>query len=367
MLRRCLVLFTVAVSLLAMFGQATAAEQRYLYAAVPGVRDLLEYGGHGILVFDIDNGHKFVRRIPASGKDKNGKPLNVKGICANATTGRLYVSTIVSLQCFDLATDKLLWEQKPAGGCDRMSLTPNGKTLFVPSFEGPHWNIINAATGETITKITPNSGAHNTIVGPNGKFAYLAGLKSNTLTIVDTKSHGVVGTCGPFTKEIRPFTVNAAGTRVYVNVNDLLGFEVGDLTTGTMLFRVPVEDFKKGAVKRHGCPSHGIGLTVDEKELWVTDAHNKQMHIFDNTVEPPKIAAHVTLRDEPGWISFGLDGKFAYPSTGDVVDIATRKIVTTLSDEEGRAVQCEKMLEIDFADGQPVRAGDQFGFGRSRK
>ncbi|MFO1020038.1 MAG: hypothetical protein U0903_05005 [Planctomycetales bacterium] len=35
-----------------------------LYVAVPGIRNYLEFGGHGIVVFDIDNGHKFVRRIP---------------------------------------------------------------------------------------------------------------------------------------------------------------------------------------------------------------------------------------------------------------------------------------------------------------
>jgi len=35
-----------------------------------------------------------------------------------------------------------------------------------------------------------------------------------------------------------------------------------------------------------------------------------------------------------------------------------------LSDEKGRQVQSEKIVEIDFADGKPVRAGDQFGLGR---
>ena len=30
----------------------------------------------------------------------------------------------------------------------------------------------------------------------------------------------------------------------------------------------------------------------------------------------------------------------------------------------GRDVQSEKMLEIDFHGGTPVRAGDQFGLGR---
>ncbi len=37
--------------------------ERYLYVAVPGVRDYLQYGGHGLLVFDIDDGFKFVKRM----------------------------------------------------------------------------------------------------------------------------------------------------------------------------------------------------------------------------------------------------------------------------------------------------------------
>ncbi len=56
--------------------------RRLLYVAAPGIRDYLEYGGHGILVFDIDHGHRFVKRIASSGVDAKGKPLNVKGVCA---------------------------------------------------------------------------------------------------------------------------------------------------------------------------------------------------------------------------------------------------------------------------------------------
>jgi len=47
-----------------------------------------------------------------------------------------------------------------------------------------------------------------------------------------------------------------------------------------------------------------------------------------------------------------------------VIDAATRKVVATLSDEQSRPVQSEKMLEIVFQDGRPVRNGDQFGLGR---
>jgi DNA-binding beta-propeller fold protein YncE len=345
-------------------GRAETAEHRLLYVAEPGIRDYLEYGGHGVLVFDIDAGHRFVKRIPAAGLDEKGKPLNVKGICANASTQRLYVSTTRTVTCFDLATDKILWEKSYEGGCDRLAIAPDGKVIYLPSLEKAHWHVVDALTGEVIRKIVTNSGAHNTILGLDGQNAYLAGLASPLLRVTDTKSHQVIREVGPFGNFIRPFTVNGSGTLCFVNVNDLLGFEIGDLKTGKLLHRVEIPGYQKGETKRHGCPSHGIGLTPDEKELWVTDAHNGRLHIFDATMMPPKPVANIVLRDQPGWVTFSLDGRYAYPSTGDVIEVATRKIVVGLKDESGVDVQSEKMLEIDFKNNRSFRAGDQFGLGR---
>jgi hypothetical protein len=79
---------------------------------------------------------------------------------------------------------------------------------------------------------------------------------------------------------------------------------------------------------------------------------------------PPKQVASIELRDQPGWVTFSIDGKYAYPSTGDVIEVATRKIVAGLQDENKVDVQSEKLLEIDFKDDQPIRTGDQFGLGR---
>ena len=180
--------------------------------------------------------------------------------------------------------------------------------------------------------------------------------RSNSARMAPTES------CGPFSAAIRPYTVSK--TYAYVNVNGLLGFEIGDLKTGKMLHRVEVKEYTQGAVKRHGCPSHGVGLTPDEKEVWVCDAHNKRLHVFDATVMPPKQGESIELRDEPGWVTFSLDGRYGFPSTGEIIDTKTKKIVTALKDEKGREVHSEKMIEIHFKDGVPVRNGDQFGVGR---
>ena len=105
-------------------------------------------------------------------------------------------------------------------------------------------------------------------------------------------------------------------------------------------------------------------MTPDEKEIWVCDARNRRVHIFDATVMPPRQLASVRCRDEPGWVTFSIDGRLAYPSSGDVIDVRTRPIVARLTDERGRAVGSEKLLEIDWQDGKPVAAGNQFGVGR---
>jgi DNA-binding beta-propeller fold protein YncE len=347
-----------------------ASERHLLYVAEPGIRNYTEWGGVGILVYDIGNDFKFVRRIPTLQQPAGETVEPVKGICASAVAGvggaRVYVSTTKRMLCIDLATDALLWNRTYDGGCDRMSITPDGRTVYLPSFEGPHWNVVDAATGDVLSRIVPNSGAHNTICSLDGSRAYLAGLRSPMLRVVDTGTRTVTREVGPFGNVIRPFTVNGAGDRCYVNVNELLGFEIGDLRTGNVLHRVEVPGFQRGPVKRHGCPSHGIGLTPDESELWLCDGANSRVHVFDATVSPPRLTHSIAVRDQPGWVTFTLDGRFAIPATGEVIDVKSKRIVAALSDENGHPVQSEKLLEIAFSDGKPVRTGDQFGLGRRR-
>ncbi len=366
-LRRWLRIGCALCALCAFSLRAAENQSRFLYVAEPGIQNRVEYGGHGVIVFDMDHGFKFVRRIPMSGLDEKGQPRNVKGICAHAATGRLYVANTHTLQCVDLVTEKILWEKAPDGGCDRASLTPDGKELYLPSYEKNHWNVINALTGDLIKRIdTPKTAAHNTVMSPRGDMVFLCGLGSPIMNVVDTRTRNIVKRIGPFGAEIRPYTVNHDASLAYVNVNHLLGFEVADIKAGKLIHRVEVAGYLSGPVKRHGCPSHGIGLTPDEKEIWLCDGHNQMLHIFDATVTPPRQKDSIHLRDDPGWITFSIDGKYAWPSSGEVIDVGTHRVIATLQDEQGRKVESEKLLEIDFEGGRPVRAGDQFGRGLRR-
>jgi DNA-binding beta-propeller fold protein YncE len=189
----------VALWLVCVLSGSLSAEEplrRHLYVVTPGIRNYLEFGGAGILVYDIDQGHKLVRRI-ATPASREAMPDNIKGVCASAATGRLYFTTRSKLYCVDLVSDETLWEATPPNGTDRMSITPDGKLLYVPSFEKDTWNVIDATNGKQITVVETKSGAHNTVVSRDGGRMYLGGLKSPLLFVADTQTHEIVQKVGP--------------------------------------------------------------------------------------------------------------------------------------------------------------------------
>ena len=57
---------------------------------------------------------------------------NVKGIAASAATGRVYVTSLTRMIAIDAVSGKKLWDATYEGGTDRLAISPDGKTLYVP-------------------------------------------------------------------------------------------------------------------------------------------------------------------------------------------------------------------------------------------
>ena len=80
------------------------------------------------------------------------------------------------------------------------------------------------------------------------------------------------------------------------------------------------------------------------------------VYAFDVTSLPPKQMASVPIfkdpkeRPHPGWITFGIDGRYVYPDGGIVIDTETKQVAA-------RIPTSEKLLEIDFEHGKPTHAG----------
>jgi len=356
------------VVLLASIAQTTAppAIERRLYVT----------NKTGISVYDIDRGHAFIRKIdiPDSG--------DYPGIAASPQLEHLYVTshTRDEVICLDLATDAVVWRKNLGKYADSLWVTPDGKRLYVPFRDEADWKVIDAADGSVLARIETERGKnydvdpiatigpHNTWINPAGTRAYLEILTVPYIYVADTTTNRILGKVGPFSKGIRPFAVSDDEKYIYANVDGLLGFEIAEIQKNTwggrMIHRVEArtpsarlaEIPEPPARKPHSTPSHGINLRPDQKEVWMVDGVYGYVYAFDVTSLPPTQIASMPIfqgpkeRPHPGWITFGIDGRYIYPDGGIVVDTKTKQVVA-------RIPTSEKLLEIDFERGKPARAG----------
>ena len=215
--------------------------------------------------------------------------------------------------------------------------------------------------------LSPDS--HDLNLSPDGRWAFMA-PNGKVMSIADTRTHRTVKTIA-FNDHIRVFVLNHDASLIYTNQNNFLGFQIADVATGKVIHTVEVQGFpwrERSFVTpprliAHDCPSHGIALTNDEKEVWLADGMNNYIHIFDNTVMPPKQIADIKTSASPNRIGVGLDGRLAYISSGDIIDMKSRKIVGQMKDEYGRTMYSEKFLDMKFNNGKLVRVANQFGNG----
>ena len=123
----------VVVALFASFAfivVAAAQEQHYLYVALPGSDDAGSDRSVRILVFDIANAHRLVRRIAVWPAGRGEDAEAVRGLAASVRAGRLYISTTRRLAAIDLKTDMIVWERSYDGHCcDRLAVSPDGHVV----------------------------------------------------------------------------------------------------------------------------------------------------------------------------------------------------------------------------------------------
>ena len=351
-------------------------DRRLVYVTLPGGsaggQFSSEMNGVGIVVLDVDNNFAFVKRIPTWNVPASRSPEEVSGVAASPATNMIYLATRGRLAAFDLGTEQKAWENTYDGTCcERPELTPDGKTLVVGSDLKDFWYVIDAQSGTLKGKIqAPKSMfAHNMALSPDGKTVFMA-PNGVTMTVGDVPSMKAIKTI-TFSDHVRPFVINDDATRVYANLNNLLGFEIADVKTGEVIKRIeaPAEMWKAkwGDLNQHffghGCPSHGIALTPDESEIWVVDNINYGVLVYDNTGEWPALKTTFPTTASADWITMGLDGKYAFLSSSDVVEVKTKKIVAQLKDEYGKPMHSEKFLEMAFSNGKLLRTVSQFGEG----
>jgi DNA-binding beta-propeller fold protein YncE len=346
-------------------------------------------------VFDIDHGNTLVQTIHVP------QVSGTRGVAASPRDHLLFMSYggdggqygNGSTLALNLLTNRVVWTQHYSHGIDSMDVTPNGKYIYMPDGElssDGKWYVVDAHTGRETGAVidtgagTADNGPHNTIVGLSGRYVYLGDRNydhsgANYFYVADTRTNRVVRRVGPFKSGIRPFTINGRETLVYSSVTGFLGFQVGDLQTGHILYTVPIQSFSWNGQDVTD-PSHGISLSPNEKELYVMDWPNNEVHVFDVSGVPahgPRQIANIALsrsmrhNESPcaydcladGWLQHSRSGRYVYVGdSGDVIDTRTHRIAINLN----ALYESRKHLEIDWKAGKPVATTSRSGLGYVR-
>jgi WD40 repeat protein len=334
-----------------------------------------------VSVYNMDQGHALVKTISLPQTS-----AGVRGVTVSPGTHRLFVSYGGDgggngngyVLAYDLVAEKVLWTVHLNTGIDSGAVSTDGTRLYMPSGENSSsgiWNILDTSNGAVLGTIHGGEGPHNTVASADGRYVYLGGRNHKYLDVYETAT-GRVREIGPLESGVRPFTVNGSNTIAFTTATDFDGFQVSNIATGKVLFTVSFGSVPSGF--KFSAPSHGISLSPDEKQLYVIDAVKKQVQVYDVS----RVAAGVAPRqlgvipvskwnasehpcaydcDQDGWLQHSLDGRFVYVGdSGEVIDTATRKVLTTLTTLENT----RKSLEIDWANGVPIATSGRVGVGK---
>jgi len=154
----------------------------------------------------------------------------------------------------------------------------------------------------------------------------------------------------------------------YVTERGLLGVRVLDGRTKRQLYVTHFKGFTWNPRFGPDPPSHGLSLSPDRPELWVLDAPNSALHLFDVSAlpgAPPRPIGDIRLskpvsgNESPcsrtcarlGSLQHSADGRFVYVGdAGDVIDTTTREVVANLPALHNSRVT----IEVDWVDGKPA-------------
>jgi DNA-binding beta-propeller fold protein YncE len=326
-------------------GHAQTGVSHYEYVA----------GAGRLYVYDIDKRPSLVGSFALPGVNA------IRGIGASAATGMLYISYgsfpigVGHLLEFSLSRRTVVYARGFPFGIDSFDISHDGRLIFMPTGEntsGNRWHVIAARTGRVVGSITAGRSPHDTVVGANGQHVFLGGASARYLYEGDAaRPWKILRRLGPLEPAavagIRPFTINAQDTMAFTTGDRYLGFQISDVATGRVLFTVPVPGFSIPATDTQLTVSHGIGLSPDQRFLWLVDEPHRAVHEFDISGLPrkgPVLVGTVHVSGSPGWLNLSRDGRYLFVgNAGNVIDTRTRRTVATL----GALATSRYNIEVD--------------------
>jgi YVTN family beta-propeller protein len=187
---------------------------------------------------------------------------------------------------------------------------------------------------QKIVKNLPIKEPHNALNTGSNRYIYVSSMGLHEVDLIDLEKMDYAAHI-PVGGRPRPYVVSPDGNTMYVALAELHGFVIVDIPEKKVLERVAIPSehatLRKLEYETPDTLTHGLALTPDGSELWVSSLLDDAMYIYD--VKAKKVTGRVSTGMGPNWIVFTPDGKYACISNTDtddvsVIDVKSRREVT---------------------------------------
>jgi YVTN family beta-propeller protein len=253
------------------------------------------------------------------------------GLAATADGRRLFTSVESDhrLLEIDTANNQILRSLKLTGLPNQCAVTPNGAFVGVPIRDSNRVDLVDVAKGHVL-KSLPVKVPHNCYNARRNDHLWVTSMGENAVKLIDLGTLSYLAEV-PVGGVPRPMAVTKDEKTLYCALSDLHGFVIADVARRQVVQTVELPPLPPGArlpVPR--TPTHGLELSPDEKELWVTSCATDCMYVFDTASK--KLVAKVAAGSGPNWVTFSPDGRYCCVSNVlsddvSIVDVAGRREV----------------------------------------
>lgn len=283
-----------AIALLAIIGSCACAAQAATRIYVTNSE------GDDITVIDLAS-RKAVADI------RVGK--GVHGACAPAD-GRSLFTTIESennLKVIDTAANKVTATIPLTGRPNQCASTPDGRYVAVPIRDKNNVDIVDMQQ-KKVVKVLPVHMPHNSYDADDNEHIFVSSMGDHEIDEIDLTKLDYSAKI-PVGGVPRPYAVAKDEKILYAALTDLHGFVIASLPEKKILARVNLPPAPRSAcVLEPRTPTHGLELSPDGKQLWVTSLADSGVYVYD--VATKKISNEIRTGACPNWIAITSDGRY---------------------------------------------------------
>lgn len=263
----------------------------------------------------------------------------VHGLCAPSDGRRLF-TTIESennLKVIDTTTDKVVDTIALTGRPNQCASTPDGRYVGVPIRNGNSVDIVDTAKRKVVKNL-PVSLPHNCYDADNNGAMFVSSMGSQEINLIDLKKMA-------YAKKIpvggipRPYAVSKDGKRLYAALSDFHGFVIASVPDQKIVARVELPPAPPVACRLEPhTPTHGIELSPNGKELWVTSLADSGVYVYD--IATNHLSPEIHIGKCPNWVTFSPDGRYGAVSNSgsddsSIIDTRTRREVARVKVGKG--------------------------------